>query len=243
MTSEIGQAEDLDSRAEAAKESKESMELLIEDFKPYLHARASKYSVKFESDKHEELFSTAMVAFYEAVRNYNRERGHFFPHAERVVRSRLIDHIRGLYRNEGNTVPLDPHYDDEDEQSQAESSAVIELSIRSHDRRRRNEALIDEIEAFKEELNEWGITMETLSKHSPKHKKLRETYKKVVVKIAQEPDIVQTIRLKRYFPVKTVAEISGLPQKNIERARTYILATLIIRLGDYDLLSGYVSDE
>ena len=242
MDREIENAAGLDQRAAAANESEEAMERLIGDFKPFLQARAAKYSMNAGSDRQDELFSTAMIAFYESVRNYEITRGHFFPYAQRVIRARLIDHIRGLYRNEGNTVPLDPLPGDEEEYQQNESPVVIELSMRSYDRQRGNEGLIDEIEEFKAELGTWGITMESLSKNSPKHKKLRETYKQLVKKIAQNPDIVQTIQLKRYFPVKAVAEISGLPQKNVERARTYILATLIIRLGEYNLLSDYISD-
>ena len=242
MDREIEQAAGLDQRAEAAKGSKEAMELLIEDFRPFLQARAAKYSANTDSDRHDELFSTAMVAFYESVKNYEISKGHFFPYAQRVVRARLIDHVRGVYRNEGKTVPLDPVSDDEEEYRQTESPVVIELSMRSYDRQRGNEGLIDEIEEFKAELSAWGITMEALSRNSPKHKKLRETYKQIVVRITQNPDIVQTIQLKRYFPVKAVAEISGLPQKNVERARTYILATLIIKLGEYDLLAGYITE-
>ena len=242
MSSEIEQAAGLDKRAAAAKESEEAMERLIEDFKPFLQARAAKYSVNADSDRRDELFSTAMIAFYEAVQNYDITRGHFFPYAQRVIRARLIDYIRGVYRSEGNTVPLDPVLDEEDENQPTESPAIIELSMRSYDHQRKKEALIDEIEEFKAELLTWGITMEALSRSSPKHKKLREKYKEIVVKISQETDVVQTIQLKRYFPVKTVAEITGLPQKNIERARTYILATLIIRLGGYELLSGYITE-
>ena len=242
MNSEIEQAAGIDRRAAAAKESEEAMERLIEDFRPFLQARAAKYSMSTDSDRRDELFSTAMIAFYESVQNYDITRGHFFQYAQRVVRARLIDYIRGIYRSEGNTVSLDQGLDDENENQQSESPVVIELSMRSYDRNRGNEALVDEIEQFKAELNTWGITMEALSRNSPKHKKLRETYKEIVLKITNEPDIVQTIQLKRYFPVKTVAEITGLPQKNVERARTYILATLIIRLGEYDLLSGYIAD-
>ena len=242
MEREVENAAGLDERAAAAKDSKEAIEKLIEDFRPFLQARAAKYSINSDGDRRDELFSTAMVAFYESVRNYDILKGHFFPYAQRVVRARMIDHIRGIYRNEGNTVPLDPISDDEDNEQATESPVAIELSIRSYDRQRSNEELTDEIEEFKAELGAWGITMETLSKNSPKHKKLRETYKRIVINIIQNPDIVQTIQLKRYFPVKTVAEITGLPQKNVERARTYIIATLIIKLGEYDLLSEYITD-
>ena len=82
--------------------------------------------------------------------------------------------------------------------------------------------------------------MPALVQQSPKHQKLKDMYKSLVNLILEHPDIVQTIQMKRYFPIKTIANISGLPQKKIERARTFILASLIIKMGDYDYLSEYV---
>ncbi|MCL1805324.1 MAG: hypothetical protein FWG28_04915 [Clostridiales bacterium] len=228
----------IDDRAEAAKLSDEGMELLIEDFKPFLRSRVSKYAIKGSPDQQEDMFSTAMIAFYEAVRGYEKEKGHFFPFANRVVCERLIDHVRGIYRQSGRTVPLE---EEDEEQKPASSSAIVELSIRTYEIKRKQEQLADEIEQFKSELTTWGITMETLSKQSPKHQKVRDSYRMVVSAIAQTPDIVQTIQLKRYFPIKAISEITGLPQKKLERARIFILASLIIKMGDYDYLSEYVS--
>jgi hypothetical protein len=85
--------------------------------------------------------------------------------------------------------------------------------------------------------------MEVLSKQSPKHKSLLQSYREAVAKIAEIPDILQTIHFKRYFPVKAISKITGLPLKNVERARTFILASLIIKIGDFDYLSGYVIDR
>ncbi|MCL1982255.1 MAG: sigma-70 family RNA polymerase sigma factor [Clostridiales bacterium] len=230
----------LDTRAVSAKEIKDEMEGLIEEFSPFMHSRVAKYSMRTDYDRREELFSTALMAFYEAIQRYEIEKGHFFPFANRVVCTRIIDHIRKIYRHEGQTVSLD---EDASEQPTAQSTAVEEISVRAYTADRRQEMLVEEIEQFKSELATWGITMDSLAKSSPKHKQLLDEYRMAVAKIHQAPDIVQTIQLKRYFPVKTIAEITGLPQKKLERARTFILASLIIKMGDYDLLSDYVHDR
>ena len=232
-------AASMDDRALAAKQSKDEMEQLIEEFKPFLNSRVSKYFSKLEQSQHDELFSTAMMAFYESVQNYNIEKGHFLPFANRVVCDRIIDHIRRIDRNKIITVPFE---EEDDEQLIAQSQAISEVSIRAYNAQRNQESLVIEIEQFKTELKTWGITMDALVKNSPKHQKLRETYKMVVTKVCQTPDIVQTIQLKRYFPIKTVSELTKLPQKTLERARTFIIASLIIKLGDYDYLSDYVSN-
>jgi hypothetical protein len=82
--------------------------------------------------------------------------------------------------------------------------------------------------------------MDALVKQSPKHKRVVEEYKYLVEQISKNPDIVQTIKLKHYFPIKKISQISKLPQKKLEYARTFIIASLIIKLGDYDYLSEYV---
>ena len=229
----------LNDRAVLAKQSEAELERLIEEFKPFLNARVAKYTMHSSIDQREEMFSTALMAFYEAIKSYDSEKGHFYPFANRVVCGRLIDHIRGIYRRDGRTVPLEE--EDEDQQI-VQSSALVELSLRTYDERRKHETLVAEIEQFRAELNTWGITMDVLAKQSPKHQKLREAYRTCVTQICHSPDIVQTIQIKRYFPIKAVADITGLPQKKLERARTFILASLIIKMGDYDYLSEYVND-
>lgn len=240
MVETVENAALLDNRALAAKQSEREMESLIADFAPFMQSRVAKYSLRSDSDRREELLSTAMIAFYEAINNYDAEKGHFFPFVNRVVCTRIIDQIRKVYRHEGRTVPLE---EDNGEQQSAQTAAVEEISVRTYYMERNREMLVDEIEQFKVELGDWGITMDSLTKSSPKHQKLREDYRMAVAKIHQTPDLVQTIQLKRYFPVKAVSEITGLPLKTLERARTFILASLIIKMGDYDFLSDYVDDR
>jgi len=236
----IEKAASLDERAIMAKQSEGETERLIEDFRPFMNARVTKYSSWSDANQREEMFSIAMMAFYESIRKYDSSKGHFFPFANRVVSERIIDYIRSIYRHEGRTVPLE---EDDDERPSAQSTVLKEISVRSYDAQRRQEYLVNEIEQFKAELTTWGITLEILTENSPKHQKLRETYKMVITKICQSPDIVQTIQIKRYFPIKAIAELTGLPPKNLERARIFILASLIIKMGDYEYLSDYVSGK
>jgi RNA polymerase sigma factor len=238
-TEKIDKSSDLDSRAVAAKHSEDEMERLISDFKPFLYSRAAKYVPKYDEFQHDELYSTAMIAFYEAIQGYDIEKGHFFPFASRVIRYNIIDHIRKIYRHEGREVPIDKDDNDDD----APTAAIEKISVRIYEDNRRRERIADEIEQLKAELAQWGIPLETLVKQSPKHKKLCETYRTLTAQILSSPDIVQTIQLKHYFPIKAISEISGLPQKKLERARTFILASLLIKLGDYDILSDYVNGE
>jgi len=230
----------LDQRVAAARQSNEAIERLIQEFQPLIRARAAKYSMEQDANRREELFSVAVTAFYESVRSYAMEKGHFLPFANRVISKRIIDHLRSIYKHEGKTISLE---EEEGGPGPSVQSAAFEnISLRMYETQRRQELLAEEIELFKQELGTWGITMEALSRKSPKHKTLRDTYKSAVYIISQTPEIVRTIREKHYFPIQAISKITKLPLKKLEHARTYLLAALILKTGDYDLLSGYVED-
>jgi len=235
MSELIVSVAELDSRVTAAKSSEKDIEKLIDEFRSFLQGRVNKYSLKYDIYRRDELFGIAMYAFYEAIKNYDPLKGHFIPFANRVVCERLIDHIRSVYRNEANTISLE-----EADQAPNSSAMLDEVAIRQFENYRRQEMLLYEIEQLKTELAGWGITLESLVEKSPKHKKLKNLYKTVVKQIFQDPDIIQTIQIKRYFPVKAISELCKIPQKKIERARTYLIASIIIKMGDYELLLDYV---
>jgi len=232
---EIEKSGSLDARAVVANDSEDEAKTLIEEFLPFLRGRVAKYAMRFDEHVQEDVYSVAMMALYEAIQNYDIGKGHFFPFANRVVSARIIDHIRKISRHHGKTVSLS----EEDSQQQAQSAIISEVSIRNFNEERRRERMAEEIEQFRSEISTWGITMDDLVKSSPKHRHLRDTYKEIISTVMNNHDIMQTINLKRYFPIKAISIISGLPQKKLERARTFILASLVIKTGDYDLLSEY----
>jgi len=237
----IEKAAGLDERVLLAKTSAIEAEKLISEFKPFLRSRVARYSSRYDEHLQEDIFSVAMLAFHEAIQSFDSEKGHFFPLADRIVCVRIIDQIRKINRHEGKTVSID-EIDDDEEHSSAQSKTISIISIQNYNESRRREQLVEEIEQFKAEIATWGITMEALVKASPKHKGLREEYKKATALAVKSPDILQTIRLKQYFPIKAVAEISGLPQKKVERGRIFLLSSILIKVGDYELLSDYVTE-
>lgn len=237
MTETTGFAASLDERAILAHKSAQEMENLLEDFKPFLNSRVSRCCARADSFRHEELLSVAMSAFFEAVRGYDGNRGHFFSFMDLVVRRRLIDAIREEYKNIGKTVQFESDKDERDD------SVINEMSENSYRSRNQQEQLAEEIEQYVAELDVWGITLDSLSEQSPKHGRLLAEYRKLVNEIAKNDEIVQTIQVKRYFPVKLISTSFGLPPKNLERARTFILASLIIKLGDYNYLSEYIKER
>jgi len=237
---EIEQPINLNQRAVAARQTETEARNLIEEFMPFLNARVARYTAHFDNLFHDDTLSIAMLALHEAIQKYDIEKGHFFPFADRVVRARIIDHIRKISKHEGKTVSLSEY---ENNEQPARSSVVNIASMRNYDEEQRRARMAEEIEQFQSEIATWGITMETLTKSSPKHKTLRKSYSEVISTVIESPDIMQTINLKRYFPIKAVSKLTGLPQKKLERARTYILAALVIKAGEYELLADFIGER
>jgi len=233
----IEKAEKLDKRAVAAKTSKDEAELLIKEYERYLRSCATKFSLRNDSHQREELFEIAMIAFYEAIRNYDINKGHFFPYANKVVCGRIIDEIRKNYKHDGKTQPLE---DADDDQDSSFSTAINETSIHIYEAELERQSLKDEIERFKSVLGDWGITLDALVTQSPKHKAKREECKEIASAIAKNLEIVQTIQLKHYFPIKPISELTKIPPKKLERSRMFILALILIKIGDYNYLSDYI---
>ncbi|MCL1981792.1 MAG: hypothetical protein FWG53_01700, partial [Clostridiales bacterium] len=134
----VVKAIDLDVRVVKAKDSETETEKLIIEFTPFLRSRVARYSARYDEYQRDTLFSTAMLAFHEAILNFNIEMGRFLPYAERVIRSRIIDNIREMNRKEGNTIPL---FEDNDELNSAESPAIREISMRKYEADLRQEML------------------------------------------------------------------------------------------------------
>lgn len=229
----------IDERAVAAADSEAVFENLLNEFRPFLHGCVSRHTSVRDHDQWDEMYSIAMLAFYEAVQNYRLDLGHFFPFANGIVKRRLIDGLRKLYRQDRQMSYLD----DEDDEAGAQSGSVSAASIQQHEVADQQQRLREEMEHYRKELSAWDITMDRLAKNSPKHAKLRETYNSILNCVLDDADLLQTIQIKRYLPVKKIAEISKVPQKTVERGRIYLLATLVIRMGDYPLLSEYVKND
>lgn len=231
------QAFSIDEKTIAAKYSNDQFERLIAEFTPFLRRHLAKYSVYVHSaHQREDMFSIILSAFYEAVQAFDAQKGRFIPFANRVICVRMIDHLRKIYRYEKMTA----YIEEEGTAYSARHTAISEVSIRRYEEERRNELLAEEIEQFEAELNTWGITIEELAGRSPKHVKLRETCRDVVLTIAQDPEMTQIIRKKRRLPIGVISEVTGVPYKKLERLRIYLLAAFIAKTGDYKFISGYM---
>jgi len=230
---------EIDEFAEAASTDPSEFERLLNDFKPFLKAQVSRLAGSWGSqDLFEEMTNDAFLAFYEAVMAYNSGKGHFFPFMRSIVHHRLIDSIRKQDVKSVKTVPLET--DDEDDYGRL--SPVDLVSVQEYRESDRQRDLVIEIDSFKRELAEWGITMDSLVENSPKHARLRAVCREIIDATAADEGIMLIMWTKNYFPIKKISELTQIPSKTIERVRIFLIGSLIIRAGDYDYLKEYVTN-
>jgi len=226
---------EIDSLAIEALKSRHAFEVLFTNFKPYLSSQAAKWSGSSSSVR-DDMMSAAMQAFHETIKSYDPSKGHFYSLLKNIVHKRLIDSYRNLTTNKVETVPLELETEDG-----VSSYAIAKASIKAHEEGTQHNDLVSEIEEFKQELAQWGITMDILSENSPKQARTRAIYKEIAMQAAADSEILRIVKTMHYFPVKKVKSLTKSPQKTIERARIYIIAHLIIHTGDYEYLKGYIN--
>lgn len=226
----------LDERVVHMSATSAGLNTLIDEFKPFITACAHRSASLDRRIERDELLSAAYIAFYEALGTYDIAKGHFLPFASTVIRRRLVDLIRKESRSDPCALPLDL----QDELGAIENPAVMQSAVKVFNVSVQQEMLRYEIDLFISELEDWGIRLEDLLRESPKHKSLVELYRRIAGVVLSNEDMLDTVLQKKYLPIKKISESMKISQKKIERARKYIVASVLIAVGDYDYLSEYI---
>ncbi len=227
----------INERVEKVKNNNEEISFLIEEYKPFIASCVKSVTGRYMRYGEDDELSIAMMAFAEAIHSYNINAGNFLPFAKNVIKRRLIDY----YRKESklnNIIPLNNQNNDDENPS--EFDYTVEESINKYSSQEQNYDRKLEIEQLKKDLMKWDISLNDLVTSSPKHKKTRTLYKSIVKYLLNNEDLIEAIKQKRCLPTAEIEKRLSIPRKKIERGRRYILASLIIALGDYEYLKEFL---
>ena len=205
-----------------ARESEEAFERFLTENKRHIRYRIYRTTHRVVTEDDDE-WSVAVLAFWEAVKNYDESKGKFIPFADTVITRRLIDSIRENARH-GQEIPVDID----------ETLSGVAAEDRVEDERE------FEVAALSERLRVYGIEFRDLISCSPKSEKTRRACAAAVSAIMDDEEIFGALRKTGELPIKKVAEISGASRKTIERHRKYIIAATEILKDDYPELSEYM---
>ena len=112
-----------------AKQEEPFLERFIEAYQPFILRTASQCA-GFSVTRSDDEFSIALLAFYEAVRQYDPAGGSFGAFAALVIRHRLADYYRAL-RHFAPEIPLAPQaFDGTVDQDEADATLQMAVSQR-----------------------------------------------------------------------------------------------------------------
>ena len=227
----------INDRVRKIKDNNDEINRLVEEYKPFIASCVEKYTGRYVRYGEDDELSIGLLAFVEAIKAYNIFRGSFLSFSRNVIKRRLIDYRR-KEKKHSNVVSINEYIneDEEKEQSLGDSKSLDDYAKKEASEYRRLE-----IEELQKELQTWDITFMELAESAPRHQKTRLMCSDIIRFLLSQPDLIKHIKQKKYLPVAEIEKSLGLPRKNIERMRKYIIAVLIIRTGDYQYINDFVN--
>lgn len=222
-------------RVEKIKLDEEQINKFVQEYKPFIASCTEKMTGRYMRYGEDDELSIALMAFVEAIHAYSCERGNFLPFARNVIKRRLIDYYR-KEKKHNNVISLNEHSLVEDEEKDRSIYESIDRYIL--DEAMENRRL--EIKEFRDELAKWEISFDDLVSASPKHSKTRKLCNEISQYILSQPELVETMKTKKYLPVAEIEKSLDISRKKIERARRYIIAVILVKTGDYRYLQEYM---
>ncbi len=189
-------------------------------------------------DKSDDEWSVALIAFSNAVKKYDPDKGSFIPFAELAIRRSLIDHYRSE-RKRDPELSVDPVVFGAEHEEDVSPGIRIELSEKLSVQK--DTSIKYEIEAANSEFNKFGFSFFNLASCSPKTEKTRNACKKAVLYILESTIIRNELESTCKLPIKNICKTTDLPRKLLEHHRRYIIAAVVILSGEYPALAEYMS--
>ncbi|RIX52706.1 RNA polymerase sigma factor SigI [Paenibacillus nanensis] len=215
-------------------------ERFIAEYSPYIVKTASKFCKRYVDPSRDDEFSVALVAFNEAINQYDVKAGaSFLGFAKTVMQRRLIDHARKEQRHL-QAVPYSS-YDTEGEDGSVYNVLDTKQALQAHDASKSDSERRAEIEELNRELTLYGITFGELVEHSPKHADSRQILIGISAMLAGDERLMESLRLTQKMPIKELMEASGVSRKTLERNRKYIIAIAVILSGAYPYMNDYLT--
>jgi RNA polymerase sigma factor len=226
--------ETLEDRVVKIKDDNEGKNRLISEFKPFIASVVQKKIGKFVEYGVDDELSIGLLAFTEAIDSYDQKKGKFLGFARMVISLRLIDYCRTS--NKGNTVSF------EDESDESINRIINRKSVERFRIYSEDEDTKLEVIEYVQALKEWGISLQTLVKVSPKKEILKCAYKKAARLIIDNNELLDEFLRTKRIPVKELEEFTKLHRKKIERGRIYIIAIVLAILKNLSYLDSCRGD-
>lgn len=226
----------LEQRIETCKKNPYELNNFVSEYKPFIASTVQKHIGRFVQYGKDDELSIGLMAFQEAVKSYNPQKGAFLSFAENVIKRRLIDYYRQESKYD-NVIPLSNFYDPNEEK---DIDITQEKSIEVYTDLQVSEYRKYEIIEIQKELKDYGISFFELSKVSPKHDDTKEIYKSIINTVVGNNELINSLKTKKVLPIAEIVKLTQIHRKTIERSRKYVIALVIILTGDYKFIQDFI---
>ena len=233
---------DLEQNVLSAKTDENKLADLIEANRAFILRCASETAHRYVTDSDDE-WSIALMAFAEAVRDYEGEKGSFRGFAALVIKRRVLDYLRAQSRFDELAVTPDAFEDslNEDEAGGAELQVQRRMAEQAADGDDVFARAREEIAAMQEILGAYGFSFFDLADASPKTEKTKRSCGTAIRTLIASAALLAKMRLAHLLPIRELSLASGVVRKILERHRRYIIAGAEILDGDFPILAGYLA--
>lgn len=220
----------LEDRVFLAQKDRALREDIIFEYENYIFSCAKKSVGRYVSDS-DDVSSIAMIAFDEAISKYDSSKGSFLNFAKIVIKNRIADYQRKelVY---SNTIPFSQltqtDKDGNETELQIEAPKTNDYDAKF------------ELEALKNELNKYDISLFDLPAVTPKSKKTKSACSAAIRYILQNSILKNEVLIKGLIPIKLITDSLSINRKVIERHRKYIITAVVILTGDYKIIAEYI---
>lgn len=209
---------------------------LIKDYQPFILKSVANASKKSIDIKNSDEFSIGLLAFNEAIDSFNIDKGlNFFSFCNMLIHSRIIDYYR---KNKKEQLVYPFTYFQQDDDNNFEETYLASNVERGYE----NIESEDEISLFKQRLNEFNISLDTLVKSTPKHKDSIKLCVRIAKTLSEDPILFRRLMKNKTIPLKELLKLVDVHQRTIERNRKFIIAICLIIKSDLTVLKSYIEN-
>lgn len=219
----------------AAKRDLQKADALIRTYIPFIRSQAARYMLRRCTEQDDE-YSIAMMAFYEAIMGYEKERGAFFSYAAMLIRSRLIDYSRKELRHQG-VISL---YEGNGEGEERNLLDTLGEERDIFDDAATRDATRQEIEELAAVMRHFHVCFADVAENCPKQERTMDACAAAIRYAARTPFLLEKLLQTGKVPMAELVRGSGVERKTLERHRKYILAMLLIQTNGYEIMRGHL---
>jgi len=194
---------------------------IIDQYTPFIIKATSDILNRYIEVENDEEFMVALEAFNEAINRYKADKGSFLTFAKVVMRSRIMDYLKGK--------KID--VDEEKDVNEKESNESIEDQV----------SLSFEIRRYKKILKAYGLSFDDLTENNPTHKETRCRCFLIAKKVSEDEALVQWIKDKKRLPITKLSRKLKASKPMVKYSKDYILSLILVYINELDELKEYIN--